>query len=226
MRLAILFSGGKDSTRVVHWCLENGYDVRYLVSIIPRRSDSWMYHFPNIHLTEVSAEAIGIPLITRESSAIKEKEVEDMKKVLENLDIDGVACGGIASNYQRKRIERVCNELKLGCLVPFWHTDPEKFMKETIDLGFDVRIVGVYSDGFDESWLGRKLDYDTLDELLKLSKKYGVNLVGEGGEYETLVINGPIFKKKIEILESEKVWDKKTQSGYLRVKKTKLVSKH
>ena len=226
MRLAILFSGGKDSTRVVHWCLENGYDVRYLVSIIPRRSDSWMYHFPNIHLTEVSAEAIGIPLITRESSAIKEKELEDMKKVLENLDIDGVACGGIASNYQRKRIERVCNELKLKCLVPFWHTDPEKFMKETIDLGFDVRIVGVYSDGFDESWLGRKLDYDTLDELLKLSKKYGVNLVGEGGEYETLVINGPIFKKKIEILESEKVWDKKTQSGYLRVKKTKLVSKH
>ncbi len=224
-QVAILFSGGKDSTRTVHWCLESGYDVKYLVTLIPQKEDSWMYHFPNIRLTKILAEAIGIPLITRGSSGIKEKEVEDLKKALENLDVDAVACGGIASNYQRKRIERVCNELNLECLVPFWHIDPKKFLKDTIDLGFDVRIIGVYSDGFDKSWLGKKLDYDILEKLLELNKKHGINLVGEGGEYETLVVDGPIFKKRTEIIESEKIWDKKTQSGYLKVEEVRLIEK-
>ena len=224
-RIATLFSGGKDSTRTVQWCLESGYDVKYLVTLIPQKEDSWMYHFPNIRLTKILAEAIGIPIISRESSGIKEKEVEDLKRALENLDVDAIACGGIASNYQRKRIEQVCTELCLECLIPFWHTDPEKFMRETIDLGFDVRIIGVYSDGLDQNWLGRKLNDKTLNELLRLNKKHKINLVGEGGEYETLVVDGPIFNKRIEIIESKKIWDKNTQSGHLKVIKAKLVEK-
>ena len=213
----------KDSVRTIHYCLEKGYDIKYLVTIISKREDSWMFHVPNIHLTGLSAEAIGIPLITKETSGIKEKEVADMKNVLKILDIDTVACGGIFSNYQKTRIEKVCKELKLKLLAPFWQTDPEQFLKETIDLGFDVRIVGVYAAGFDKSWLGKKLDNDTLDVLKELNEKYGISLVGEGGEYESLVIDGPIFKKKIKIIDSEKTWDKKTQSGYLEIKKALLV---
>jgi len=222
-QVAILFSGGKDSTRTVHWCLENGYDVKYLVSIIPEREDSWMYHVPNIHLVDKLAGAMVIPLVKKSSSGIKEKEVEDMKVVLGGLDIDTVACGGIASNYQKTRIERVCNELRLNLLAPFWGINPGKFMRETIRLGFDVRFVGVYSDGLDKSWLGRKLDEESLNDLIELNKKYQVNLVGEGGEFETLCVNGPCFKKKLEIVDSEIIWDDKTNSGWMKVKEVKLI---
>ncbi len=218
MKVAVLFSGGKDSVRTVHFCLEKGYDIKYLVTMIPKREDSYMFHFPNIHLTELSSEAIGIPLISQETSGIKEREVDDLKNVLKVLDVDTIACGGIFSNYQKTRFERVCKELKLKLLAPFWHTNPEKFMKDTIDLGFDVRIIGVYAEGFDESWLGRKLDHKMLEELKKLKEKYKINLVFEGGEAETIVLDGPIFRKKIKIIDSEKIWDEKTQSGYLKIK--------
>jgi len=225
MDVAVLFSGGKDSVRTVDWCLKKKYNVKYLVTMLSKREDSWMYHTPNIHLTELSAEVIGIPLVSKETSGIKEKEVDDLKKVLKVLDIDTVACGGIFSSYQKTRIERVCKELKLKLLTPFWHTNPEQFLKETVDLGFDVRIIGVYSAGFDKSWLGKKLDNKTLEDLKELNEKYGVSLVGEGGEYESLVIDGPIFKKRIKIINSEKVWEEKTHSGYLKIKKAVLVEK-
>jgi len=217
-QVAVLFSGGKDSTRTVHWCLENGYEVKYLVSLIPEREDSYMYHYPNIHLVDKLAEAIGIPLVKKSSSGIKEKEVEDMKVVLKGLDVDTVACGGIASNYQKTRIERVCNELGLDLLAPFWGINPEKFMRDTISLGFDVRFIGVYSQGLDKSWLGRKLDEESLKKLIKLNKKYELNLVGEGGEFETLCVNGPCFKKKLVITDSKIIWDDKTNSGWMMVK--------
>jgi len=225
MKAAVLFSGGKDSCRTVHWCLEKKYDIKCLVTMIPEREDSWMFHFPNILLTELSAEAIGIPLVSKETSGVKEREIKDMEKVLKVLDIDAIACGGIFSNYQKTRIEKVCKKLKLKLLTPFWHANPEQFLKETIDLGFDVRIIGVYAEGFDESWLGKKLDKKTVNELISLNKKHGISIVGEGGEYETLVVDGPLFNKKIKITDSEKIWAKKTQSGYLKIKKAELTEK-
>ncbi len=225
MNVAVLFSGGKDSIRTVHWCLEKRYTVKYLVTMLSKREDSWMYHTPNIHLAELSAEAIGIPIVTKGTSGEKEREVEDLKDVLKVLDIDTVACGGIFSSYQKTRIEKVCKELKLKLLTPFWHTDPEKFMKGTVDLGFDVRIIGAYAEGFDEGWLGKKLDNKTINDLISLNKKHEINLVGEGGEYETLVVDGPIFKKKIKIIDSEKTWDEKTQSGYLKINEAVLINK-
>ncbi|MBD3155839.1 MAG: TIGR00289 family protein [Candidatus Aenigmarchaeota archaeon] len=221
--VAVLFSGGKDSTRTVHWCLENGYNVKYLVTIVSEREDSYMYHVPNIHLTDQLSKAIGIPLVKKISSGIKEKEVEDVKDILEGLDIDAVACGGIASNYQKSRIEKVCKELSLNLIAPFWGVNPEEFMRNTIKLDFDVRFIGVYSMGMDKTWLGRKLDEESLKDLIKLNEKYEVNLVGEGGEFETLCVNGPIFKKKLEITDSEIIWDEGTKSGWLKVKKAKLI---
>lgn len=221
--VAVLFSGGKDSTRTVHWCLENEYNVKYLVTLIPEREDSYMYHVPNIHLVDQLSEAIGIPLVKKPSSGIKEKEVEDMKNVLKGLDIDSVACGGIASNYQKSRIEKVCKELNLNLITPFWGVNPKEFMQKTIKLGFDVRVIGVYSMGLDKNWLGRKLDEELLRDLIKLNEKYKVNLVGEGGEFETLCVNGPIFKKRLEITDSEIIWDERIKGGWLKVKETKLV---
>ena len=225
MKVAVLFSGGKDSVRTVHWCLENGHDVKYLVTMISEKEDSWMFHTPNINFAELSAEAIGIPIITKQTSGVKEKELDDLNEVLKILDVDAVACGGIFSEYQKKRFEKVCGELGFELLTPFWKTNPEKFMKETIELGFDVLIMGAYSGGLDQSWLGKILDKDSLVELKNLNEKFSISLVGEGGEYESFAIDGPIFKKRIEILESEKIWDNKTQSGWLKIKKAKLCDK-
>src|SRR3989338_3839875 len=225
MKVAVLFSGGKDSTRTWHWCIERGYDVKHLVTFVSERADSYMFHIPNIHLTDLSAEAVGIPLIKEKTSGIKEKEVEEMKHVLSKLKIDAVACGGIASNYQKERIVNVCNQLGVQCLAPFWGVDPEKFLRDTVALKFDVRIVAVSADGFDKSWLGRKLDSKTIDDMLKLHEKYKISLVLEGGEGESLVVDCPIFKKKIEIVDSEVIWNNKEQSGYLDIKKARLVDK-
>lgn len=222
-RVAVLFSGGKDSTRTVHWCLQNGYDVKYLVTLFPMKKDSWMFHVPNIHLTGLLSQALEIPLVRQKSSGIKEEEVNDIKKAVENLDINFLACGGIASNYQKTRIEKVCNQLDLKCLAPFWGMSPEIFLRETVDLGFDVKIVAVSSEGFDKSWLGRKLDYNMINDLKKLNEKYKISMVLEGGEGESLVVDGPIFKKKIDIVDSEIVWE--GLSGYLSIKKAVLVDK-
>jgi predicted ATP pyrophosphatase (TIGR00289 family) len=225
MKVAVLYSGGKDSTSAVHWCLEQGYEVKYLVTMISEKEDSWMFHTPNIEFTEISAEAIEIPLITKETSGIKEKELDDLKDVLKILDVEAVVCGGILSEYQKTRFEKVSKELDLKLLSPFWHVNPEKFLKEMLRFRFEVLIIGVYAEGFDESWLGKKIDKKTLKELKKLNEKFSISLVGEGGEYETFVIDGPIFKKRIEILESKKCWDNKTQSGYLRILKARLTDK-
>jgi len=197
--------------------------VTYLVTIIPQRQDSWMFHYPNIHLTDLFAEAVGIPLVKAETLGVKEVEVEDLKKLLAKLDTEAVVSGAISSEYQKKRIDRICNELGLKSIAPLWHQDPQKLLDELVKLRIETIIVGVYAHGFTSNWLGRKIDQTTINDLVELNEKYQVSLVGEGGEYETLVLDAPFFKKKMEIVETEKIWE--GESGCLLVKKAVLVKK-
>jgi ABC transporter with metal-binding/Fe-S-binding domain ATP-binding protein len=223
MRVAVLATGGKDSTLALYRVLREGYEVKYVVGIIPQREDSWMFHYPNMHLIDLFAEAVGIPLVKAETSGIKESELEDLKRLLEKLDIEGVVSGAIASNYQKTRIENLCKQLKLECITPLWQLDQLQILKEILTLKFEVLITGVYAYGFSREWLGRKFDAATVEDLLGLHKRYGVSLAGEGGEYETLVVDAPFFKKRIKIVEAEKVW--KGSSGYFVVRKAELQSK-
>jgi len=169
------------------------------------------------------AEAVAIKLVKAETAGIKEAEVEDLKHLLATLDIEGVVSGAIASQYQKKRIDRICKELNLKCIAPLWQKNPLDLLKEIVKLNFETIIIGVYAYGFDQEWLGRKIDSPTIDALIELNKKYGISLVGEGGEYETLVLDAPIFKKRIKIIQKEKIWEK--QSGYLLIKKAELLDK-
>jgi len=223
MRVAVLVSGGKDSTLSLYHALKERYEVKYLVTMIPQREDSWMFHFPNIHLVDLFAEAVAIPLVKSETAGIKEVEVEDLKRVLATLDIKGVVSGAIASQYQKKRIDKICKELNIKSIAPLWQKDPLQLLKEIVNLNFETIIVGVYAYGFDQSWLERKLNSTTIDALVELNKKYGISLVGEGGEYETLVLDTPFFKKRIKVIQEEKIWE--NQSGYLLIKKAELVDK-
>ena len=175
MYVAALVTGGKDSALALYRALKQGHEVRYLVTMLPQREDSWMFHFPNIHLTDLFAEAVGIPLVKAETAGIKEKELKDLKNLLATLDIEGVVSGAISSRYQKERIDKICQELSLRSIAPLWQEDPIRLINEIIRLNFEVIIVGAYALGFDRSWLGRRINLKTIVDLVELNKKYGIS---------------------------------------------------
>ncbi len=223
MRVAALVSGGKDSALALYRVLQENYKVEFLVTMIPLREDSWMFHHPNISLTDLFAEAANTPLVKGKTVGVKEEELDDLKQVLAELGIEGVVSGTIASQYQKQRIQRICEQLGLASITPLWEEDPLKLLEELVDSKFECIITGVYAHGFDESWLGRQINKETIKALLNLHRKYRISLVGEGGEYETFVLDAPFFDKKIQIVEAEKIW--KIQSGNLLIKKARLIGK-
>ena len=210
MKVAVLFSGGKDSTMAVYNALENGEDVKYLLSMKSANDESYMFHVPNIHLTDLLSKAMDIPLISVETDGIKERELDDLKKgfeKLKSLGVEAIYTGALYSIYQKSRIEKLAIEVGLKTVSPYWHVDELEYMKLIVSLGFDVIISGVAAYGLDEEWLGRKIDDKCIEDLIKLNEKIGLNLAFEGGEAETLVLDGPIFKKKLKIIKDKKVWN-------------------
>ena len=223
MRVAALCSGGKDSSFALWLAMHQGHEVAHIVAMIPRREDSWMFHYSNIQLIDLFAECVSLPLVKAETSGEREVELEDLKRVLSGLDVEGVISGAIASNYQKSRIDRICGELALKSIAPLWGKEPLGLLRELIAGGFEAIVTSVSAEGFDESWLGRKLDKAAVRDLLELNRRYKVNLSGEGGEYESLVLDAPFFEKRIEPVEVERVW--RGTNGYLIIKQAKLVEK-
>jgi len=220
MRIAALFSGGKDSMFSIYIAQQYGWDVTCLVSLFPETTDSWMFHSVNITLTELLAEALRLPLLKKQTPGVKETELEDLESILKGLDIDGVISGAIASEYQRTRIEKICDKLAIKSFMPLWHKHQKLLLQDQWEAGFRSIIVGVFAEGFDEAWLGRPLDQDTIDALDALQKKNGINIAGEGGEYETLVLDGPLFSKTLILDDCTKEW--KRDCGILRVNRAHL----
>jgi len=222
---AVLYSGGKDSTMALYEAMKND-NVRYLVSMVSDNPYSYMFHVPNIRWTRLSSKAIGIPLIEGSTSGVKEEELKDLKRLLKMLRGRGVKVlysGAIASSYQRSRVERLCREAGLISKTPLWHVDPLKYMMEILDLGFEAIVTAIAAEGFDSSWLGRRIDQRMLTELKNLNREHGVHLAFEGGEAETFVLDGPMFKKRIRILDAEKRWFQ--DSGVLEIRDAILVDK-
>lgn len=211
MKICALFSGGKDSVMAAYKVMLEGHMIAVLLTMIPKSSDSYMYHVPNIRLTKYSAEAMGIPLEVRESVGKPPEENADLfnalKEIKEKYGIDGVSAGAVGSRYQYNIVAKICKDLDLKVYAPYWQKDHEGLIREALDAGFEILIAGVAAYGLDDSWLGRRLDYKALEELKKLRDKYKVDIGGEGGEYETFVIDGPLFKKRIEIRQARKTWD-------------------
>ena len=209
MNAAVLFSGGKDSTMALYYALKVGEDVKYLLSMKSRNDESYMFHVPNIHVTDLLAEALDIPIMSVETDGVKEEELKELKHAFENLKSLGVECiytGALYSQYQKSRIERLGLEVGLEIISPYWHVNELEYMREIVSLGFKIIISGVAAWGLDETWLGRVIDDEAIDELVKISEKYYINIAFEGGEAETLAIDGPIFKKRLKILKDKKEW--------------------
>ena len=206
MRLASLYSGGKDSSFSLYVAEQSGHEVPYLVNIVPEDRASWIFHTPNLNVRSTGEE---------------DSDMEGLRKALEGLDIDGVVTGAVWSDYQWDRMNLVCGDLGLKVISPMWRKDQDMLMEQIIDSGIRAVIVGCYAEGFDESWLGRPIDRETLEELKALRKKYGISIMGEGGEYESMTLYIPGFTHAFEIAEAEKEW--KRNDGTLRVKSLRPV---
>jgi diphthine-ammonia ligase len=222
MKLAALISGGKDSIFAIHKAFEEGHEVTHLINIVPARSDSYMFHSINLHMVELISAACEIPLIQQQSSGIKELELDDLALALKKVNVEGVSVGAIESEYQAGRVQKICDSLGLKVYAPLWHRDPEELLYEMSKV-LDIRIVRVAADGLDKSWLGRPINVNSIEHLKALNRRRMVHMAGEGGEYETLVLDAPFYKKRIEILKSEIEWE--GDSGSLKILEAKLVDK-
>ncbi len=228
MKLASLISGGKDSIYAVYLAKQAGHSIEYLLGMESENKESYMFHTHNLHLLQTISELTWIPLITGKTKGIKEDELKDLQSLLEKVKdkVAGITTGAIASNYQKQRIDNICKELGLQSMAPFWGRNPEEVLREMIAAGFEIIIVAVGAPPLDEKWLGRKIDEECINDLVELNKKYGIHIMFEGGEAESFVTWCPLYgNKKIVIEESEKIWDAKTRSGSLIIKKVKVADK-
>ncbi|AEA46947.1 diphthine--ammonia ligase [Archaeoglobus veneficus] len=197
MRLAALVSGGKDSMLALHIAAKE-HEIACLVGVIPENPESYMFHTPNLHLLDAIASCLNLPIFKVPTPGREEEEVEDLAKALQILRVDGIVIGGIESEYQRSRFAKVCEKIGIEMIAPLWHQDPRKIMEKVVK-DFEVIFVRTAAMGMGEEWLGRKIDEQVLKELKELNRKYGIHLAGEGGEFETLVLDAPLYRKKIVI---------------------------
>ncbi len=199
--VACLFSGGKDSTYSLHWAVLQGFRVKCLVTIIPKREDSWMFHRPCIELTELQSKALGIPRIVKYTLGIKERELIDLRDALDEAKrvygIEGVVAGALLSDYQRMRIALISEDVGIKTYVPIWRRDQEGYMRELIKFGFKVMVTSVTCYGLPTSLVGKVINDELLEDILRRAKKYGFNPAFEGGEAETLVVDAPLFKARL-----------------------------
>jgi asparagine synthase (glutamine-hydrolysing) len=239
MRLAALFTGGKDSTYAIHLAKKQGHEIACLITLKSKNPDSYMFHTPAIELTELQAEAMGLPLLTENTEGEKEKELIDLEKAIkkakllsenekglgkpkvsrkEQFRFEGLITGALFSEYQSSRIKKIAEKLNLKTISPLWHKPQEQLMQELIDSNFKFIFTAIAAEGLDKSWLNKII---TQEDLNKLKQIPGINLAGEGGEFESLVIDCPLFKKKIIIKESE-ILEENKNTARLIIKKATL----
>jgi len=223
MRVSALFSGGKDSTYALYLLQQQGWEIASLLTVIPKASDSYMFHYPNIRWTKLQAQALGIPIRYRESSGLKEEELKDVEELMRDADADSFVCGAIASDYQWSRLNGIAQKLGKPMHAPLWRKDQLMLLEDMVRAGFKFMIAGVYAEGFDEGWLGKVITSESIKELERLRDKFRISVSGEGGEIETFVLDAPNFSKRIVIEEAHANWHK--NSGNFTITKASLEEK-
>ena len=212
MKLAALYSGGKDSTFAIYKAKSEGYDVKCLVTIFPHSDESKFLHYPNINMTSLQAESMKLPQLSSYAVSNDTKiELSELEFLLgqakQVFGIEGIVHGGILSEFQKNHFEDICKKLSLKIISPLWGIDQKQYMKKLIESDFKFIITSVSSEGLDDSLLGREITKNDIDDLEKLSITHGFNLSFEGGEAESLVLDCPLFSKPLKIIKSNKTWD-------------------
>ncbi len=225
MRCAALVSGGKDGWLSCWYAISNGLNVSRIITFLPERRDSFMFH--GINSVLVKQQAMAACLEHEEIISSGEKDGDDYIltetfRKLSNGGFMGVVTGAVESEYQRERVERACVESGLVHFAPLWHKEQKKLLCEFLESGTDALIVSVAADGMDASWLGRKLS-GCKEDLLKFCEKRNISPIGEGGEFETFVFRSPLFLKELVVGKSKVTWS--GSSGFLEIETVKRVAR-
>jgi len=204
-----LFSGGKDSYLSAKIAMEQGFDIVELVTIVPEEF-SMMYHYPNSGMSTYPGMLIDRPLVF-----LKETEIHEYLKELLGRDIHAVVSGAVESEYQKTRIEKMCTDAGVISYSPLWRKDQELLLRELLMRGISAIMVSVSAEGLDQSYLGKEIDQEMLEKLLKVRERYGINIIGEGGEYESFVISDESTDRKVAIRKHDLEWH--GSYGYFRI---------
>ncbi len=226
MKVAVMFSGGKDSTYAVDYAKHMGWEIAYLLSVKPTRTDCYLFHFATVEHTAKQAEALGLNhhLLSCDVANPKQ-EAQIIKDFVEKHPVEAVVLGGVGlQQTQLKTLQKTLMPLKIEVFAAHAGYDHEEIVEQMIKKGYDIRITQIATEGLGEDWLGKQITKDAFVELKKRSEKYGFHIGFEGGYADTFVCDGPIFKKRIIIEEAEKVMEDK-YSGHLVIKKLRLVDK-
>ena len=206
-KCAVLFSGGKDSCLALHMALKEDYDVRCLISLMSENPESFMFHTPSISNVEKQAEVMEIPIITKKTKGKEEIELKDLEEAIkmgmDKYGIEGVVTGAVGSVYQASRVQKICNKLGIECFNPLWQKDQFELLDDLVKSDFEIIITGVFAYPFDKGWLERKIDEGFIKEMKQMWEKYKINPAGEGGEFESFVLDCPLFKKKLRVKRKE-----------------------
>lgn len=201
MRVVALLSGGKDSVCAVETARGFGWDVVAGITMRPSADDAWMFHVPNLDVVRGVAECLHLPLVEWPVGQGPDEEVGELEQALacakRDFKLDGIVSGALASEYQRTRIDGIGHRLGLKSFAPLWHKEPFGYVAGLIDGGYDIRFSRVAAGGLPNDWAGLPLDKARLRSMQ--ANPLRPHVAGEGGEYETLVLDAPCYARRLVI---------------------------
>ena len=204
MRIAVLSSGGKDSSAAWWWAMCRGWDIAAIVTVEIQDGDSHMFQVPSTQWVKHQAELANLPWVNVAASGSVEDEIGALEEALSGLEIDAVVSGALRSDYQKQRLECMCQRLNIHSFTPLWHQTPLEHLSGMVQAGFKIMLTSVSCEGLDHTWLGRVLTKSSLKDLHELATKHRFNVDGEGGEYETFVLGGPIWPRPLKVQGEER----------------------
>jgi diphthine-ammonia ligase len=222
MTNACLFSGGKDSMLALHKVIELGIKIDLLITMKSVNKESYMFHYPNVDFSKLQAEALSIKQVFGATEGEKEKELKDLEQIFIENNVKLLVTGATYSKYQADRINAIAKKLEIEHMAPLWHIEPLDELNELTEK-YNVIMTSVSAEGLDTSLLGKRIDIEMVEKLIDANKQHGINLLFEGGEAETFVLDAPLFKKKI-IIERAHI-EKKGENGVYLIDKAALVPK-
>lgn len=199
VRVAVLWSGGKESTLACYRLIREGHHIGVLVTFI---LDDWPYacHPPSI--MSLQSEALGIAHVTlKVTEPYKENYRYSIRSLIGTEGIKGIVTGDIWIEDHRRWMEGVCEGLGIDLVMPLWNENTNDILDAVVSSGFRPVFTCVREPWFDAEWLGQELDRQRIEALKNLHDRSGIDVCGENGEYHTMVLDGPIFKHSIKIEE-------------------------
>lgn len=220
----VSWSGGKDCCLAAYRATNKGLQIRYLANTVTEDSQQSRSHGLAAGVLKMQAQAMGIPLVQRRTGKDNyETEFKSMLREFTKEGITGGIFGDIDFNEHRVWIDRVCQEANITPHLPLWEQNQTEIMNDFVASGFKAVVVATRADILGEEWLGRKVDLAFIKDLAELGKTRPITPCGEAGEYHTLVIDGPLFKQRLEILETNRVL--KDGHWFLNISKSVLRDK-